>query len=112
MGTILEDHLNFADVRHGAGRCLAMMGDAEGALEHFDEALKVNDTYAEALLNRAIVLSDLGRFKEASEPFHKASAFGRPRFRRVPLAHRKPTRERPRQDGRSLHGDGSPRRSR
>jgi tetratricopeptide (TPR) repeat protein len=51
-----------------------MMGDAEGALEQFDEALKVNDTYAEALLNRAIVLNDPGRFKEASESFHKASA--------------------------------------
>ena len=41
------------------------MGDAEAALEQFDEALKVNDTYAEALLNRAIVLNDPGRFKEA-----------------------------------------------
>ena len=50
------------------------MGDAEAAFEQFDEALKVNDTYAEALLNRAIVLNDLGRFKEASESFHKASA--------------------------------------
>ena len=50
------------------------MGDAEAAFEQFDEALKVNDTYAEALLNRAIVLNDPGRFKEASESFHKASA--------------------------------------
>jgi len=71
---ILRDHPNFADIRHRAGLCLAMMGDAEGALEQFDEALKVNESYAEALLNRAIVLNDLGRFEEASESFHRASA--------------------------------------
>ncbi len=71
---ILEDHPNFADIRHRAGLCLAMMGDAEGALEQFDEALKVNESYAEALLNRALVLNDLGRFEEASESFHRASA--------------------------------------
>ena len=52
--TILQDHPNFADVRH--------------------RALKVNESYSEALLNRAIVLNDLGRFEEASECFHRASA--------------------------------------
>ena len=72
--TILQDHPNFADVRHRAGLCLAMMGDPAGALEQFDEALKVNESYSEALLNRAIVLNDLGRFEEASECFHRASA--------------------------------------
>ena len=48
-----------------AGLCLAMMGEMERALAEFDEALKLNDTYAEAHLNRAIVLNDLGRFEEA-----------------------------------------------
>ena len=72
--SILEDHPNFADIRHRAGLCLAMMGDPLGALEQFDEALKVNESYAEALLNRAIVLNDLGRFEEASEDFHRAGA--------------------------------------
>jgi len=52
---------------------LAMMGDSEGALEEFDKALKVNDSFSEALLNRAIVLNDLSRFDEASECFHRAS---------------------------------------
>ena len=50
-----------------------MMGDSEGALEEFDKALKVNDSFSEALLNRAIVLNDLSRFDEASECFHRAS---------------------------------------
>ncbi len=71
---ILQDHPNFADIRNRAGLCLAMMGDSEGALEEFDAALKVNDCYSEALLNRAIILNDLSRFDEASECFHRASA--------------------------------------
>jgi len=71
---ILQDHPNFADIRNRAGLCLAMMGDAEGALEHFDAALEVNDAYAEAHLNRALVLNDLGRFDEAAECFNRARA--------------------------------------
>ena len=71
---ILVDHPNFADIRHRAGLCLAMMGDPAGALEQFDEALKVNERYAQALLNRAIVLNELGRFEEATECFHRAGA--------------------------------------
>ena len=71
---ILQDHPNFADIRNRAGLGLAMMGDPEGALEQFDEALEVNDCYAEALMNRAIVLNDLNRHDEASECFHRASA--------------------------------------
>ena len=71
---ILQDHPNFADVRNRAGLCLAMMGDPESALEEFDAAIEINDAYAEAHLNRAIVLNDLGRFDEASECFHRASA--------------------------------------
>ena len=74
FATILLDHPNFADIRHRAGLCLAMMGDPIGALEQFDEALKVNERYVEALLNRAIVLNDLGRFDEASESFRRAGA--------------------------------------
>jgi tetratricopeptide (TPR) repeat protein len=71
---ILQDHPNFADILNRAGLCLAMMGDPEGALELFDKALEVNDAFAEAHLNRAIVLNDMARFDEASESFHRASA--------------------------------------
>ena len=70
---IIEKQPGFADVRNKAGLCLAMMGDTENALDEFDEALKLNDRYAEAHLNRAIVLNDLGRFEEASEAFQLAS---------------------------------------
>lgn len=67
---ILKDQPNFADIRNRAGLCLAMMGDPT----EFDVALKVNDCYSEALLNRAIVLNDLGQFDQASECFRRASA--------------------------------------
>ena len=50
-----------------------MMGDVDGALSAFDEALALNERYAEAHLNRAIVLNDLGRFEDASEAFQRAS---------------------------------------
>ncbi len=53
FSTILQDHPNFADVRNRAGLCLAMMGDLEGALEQFDEALRVNDSFSEAEIPRA-----------------------------------------------------------
>ncbi len=69
---IIEEEPGFADVRNKAGLCLAMMGDMESALDEFDEAL-LNDRYAEAHLNRAIVLNDMGRFEEASEAFQRAN---------------------------------------
>ncbi|HAB29623.1 MAG TPA: hypothetical protein DCE19_02780 [Gemmatimonadetes bacterium] len=42
MRTILEDHPNFADVRHGAGLCLAMMGDTEGARREWELCAEQN----------------------------------------------------------------------
>ncbi len=72
--SILDEHPEFADVHNKAGLCLAMMGDMDTALAEFDDALELNDGYAEAHLNRAIVLNDLGRFEEASQSFHRASA--------------------------------------
>lgn len=70
---ILKKNPNFADVRNKAGLCLAMMGETNRALAEFDKALSVNDDYAEAHLNRAIVLNELGRFDEAKLAFSKAS---------------------------------------
>jgi tetratricopeptide (TPR) repeat protein len=70
---VLSDHPGFADVRNKAGLCLAMMGDVDRALEQFDEALQLNEAYAEAHLNRAIVLNELGRFGEAKKAFSRAS---------------------------------------
>jgi tetratricopeptide (TPR) repeat protein len=70
---VLKDHPHFADVRNKAGLCLAMMGDVEGALDYFDRALEINERYAEAHLNRAVILNDLGRYDEAAEAFSRAT---------------------------------------
>lgn len=74
---VLDDHPGFPDVRNKAGLCLAMLGDMEGALEHLDEAIRINDAYGEAHLNRAVVLNELGRFDEARAAFHRASELER-----------------------------------
>jgi tetratricopeptide (TPR) repeat protein len=70
---VLSEHPGFADVHNKAGLCLAMMGEVDRALEQFDLALGVNEAYAEAHLNRAIVLNELGRFGEAKKAFARAS---------------------------------------
>jgi tetratricopeptide (TPR) repeat protein len=69
---VLADHPGFPDVHNKAGLCLAMLGDPEAALKEFDEAIKISDSYAEAHLNRAIVLQGLGRFEEARKHLQRA----------------------------------------
>ncbi len=69
---ILADHPDFADVRNRTGFCRAMLGDAEGALQEFAHAIRLNPEYTEAHLNRALVLNDLTRFDEAREAFERA----------------------------------------
>jgi tetratricopeptide (TPR) repeat protein len=69
---VLEQHAQFADIRHLAGLCLSFLGQPEAALGEFERAIAVNDRYAEAHLNRAITLSELGRYDEASEAFRRA----------------------------------------
>lgn len=69
---VLEKHPQFADVQNKAGLCQAMLGRLDEALGHFDAALGQNPSYAEAHLNRGIVLNDLGRHEEAREAFARA----------------------------------------
>ncbi len=69
---VLAEHPGFPDVHNKVGLCLAMLGDPEAALESFNEAIRLADTYAEAHLNRAIVLQELGRFHDAREDLRKA----------------------------------------
>ena len=72
---VLRQFPNFADVRHLAGLCLSFLGQPEGALGEFDQALRLNDRYVEAHLNRAIVLTELGRYEDAHRAFEKAGHF-------------------------------------
>lgn len=68
----------FADALNLLGLSLAMVGRRDEALRAFDRALERNPRYIEALLNRAIVLNELGRVDEASDTFLQAEQLGRP----------------------------------
>lgn len=70
---LIAEYPDFADVRNKAGLSLALVGRLDEALEQFDAALRINPEYAEAHLNRAIVLNDLERFDEAREAFFRAA---------------------------------------
>ncbi len=70
---VIAEYPGFADVRNKAGLSLALVGRLEEALEQFEAALEINPEYAEAHLNRAIVLNDLERFDEAREAFFMAA---------------------------------------
>lgn len=69
---VLDQHPDFPDVRNRVGLCRAMLGDLEGALEAFDHAVRLNPGYAEAFLNRAVILNELSRFDEAQSAFQQA----------------------------------------
>ncbi len=72
---VLRQYPNFADVRHLAGLTLSFLGQPEAALTEFDQAIRLNDRYVEAHLNRAIVLTELGRYDEAHRSFDRAGHF-------------------------------------
>jgi tetratricopeptide (TPR) repeat protein len=72
---VLDEHSDWADIRHLSGLCLSFLGQPEAALEEFDRALQLNDQYVEAHLNRALVLNELGRFDEAAEAFERAGYY-------------------------------------
>src|SRR5512138_3458544 len=74
---ILRTRPAYADMRNLAGISLALLGDSEAALDELDAAIAINPEYVEALLNRALVLNDLGRFDEAKETLEKVGAHER-----------------------------------
>lgn len=73
FSAVIKKNPNFADVRNKAGLCHAMMGNPQAALKEFDAALALNEDYAEAHLNKAIVLNEVGRFEDAQASFKRAS---------------------------------------
>lgn len=73
LRAVLERAPGYADVHNLVGVCLNLLGDAEDAIGEFDLALEINPRYAEALVNRALSLQELGRYDEAQESFQAAS---------------------------------------
>ena len=78
LSSAVESGLAYADTHHLLGMCYALLEWRDEALKSFDEALRLNPRYVEAHLNRAIVLSDLGRATEAEEALATAQDLGRP----------------------------------
>jgi tetratricopeptide (TPR) repeat protein len=74
----IESGKGYADAHHLLGLSYALLEWREEALRSFDEAIRLNPRYVEAHLNRAIVLSDLGRPSEAEEALARAQELGRP----------------------------------
>ena len=63
----------FADVHHLMGVSLSLLGRPEEALLEFSRALGLNPRYLEALIHQGLVLSELGREREAEESFRRAA---------------------------------------
>jgi tetratricopeptide (TPR) repeat protein len=71
-GALYPDALNLL------GLALAMIGRTEDALGAFDRALAVNPKYIEVLVNRSVVLQQLGDTDGAQESLRRASELGEP----------------------------------
>jgi tetratricopeptide (TPR) repeat protein len=78
IASAIESGKGYADAHHLLGLCYALLEWREEALRSFDEAIRLNPRYVEAHLNRAIVLSDLGRAPEAEAALVQAQELGRP----------------------------------
>lgn len=63
----------FADVHHLIGVSLSLLGRPAEALAQFARALELNPRYLEALIHQGVVLSELGRAREAEESFRHAA---------------------------------------
>lgn len=71
-GTLYPDALNLL------GLALAMIGRTADAVAAFDRALGANPQYIEALLNRAVVLQQVGDAASAQASLRQAEELGRP----------------------------------
>ncbi|GAC1515849.1 MAG: hypothetical protein NVS1B4_08040 [Gemmatimonadaceae bacterium] len=68
----------YADVFNLLGISLAMIDRQEDALIAFDRALSINPSYVEAMVNRSVLLSALGRPDDAQAGFAAAEQLAQP----------------------------------
>lgn len=64
---VLKTNHHFADIHNMLGVICHFEGKFEAAIDSFQQALKINPHYTEALLNLAVLFNDLGRFAEAKK---------------------------------------------
>ena len=74
----LAEGTAYADAYNLMGLALALVGRPVDALAAFDRALALNERYVEAHLNRAVLLTDLGRTEEAARAFAVAERLDSP----------------------------------
>lgn len=85
VASAIESGQAYADAHYLLGMCYALTERREEALRAFDAAIGLNPRYVEAHLNRAVVLSDLGRADEAAESLEQAQTLGRPDATGLPV---------------------------
>ena len=72
FNSVVARHPQYADIHQLMGLCFCLLGQPEAGLQSFSHALRINPNYVEALLNKAITLSELGEFEAATEAFEAA----------------------------------------
>lgn len=68
----IEKGAKYPDVYFTLGLTYHSLGEISRAIHFFREALKLNETYVEALLGLSITLNDMGKYRAAREAFEKA----------------------------------------
>ena len=76
LTSLTEEGPAFADAFNLLGLSLALVDRADDALTAFDQALRVNPRYVEAYLNRAVVLNQVGRERDAQTSMARAAELG------------------------------------
>jgi tetratricopeptide (TPR) repeat protein len=76
LNSLIEERPAFADAFNLLGLSLALADRDDDALVAFDQALRVNPRYIEAYLNRAVVLSRLGRDEDGQISLARAAELG------------------------------------
>jgi tetratricopeptide (TPR) repeat protein len=69
----IEGGADFPDLHYYLGLICHQRGKFHQAVEHFDKAVALNPSYAEALISLSITLNDMGRYEEAKTAYQRAS---------------------------------------
>lgn len=74
---VLAGKKEFADVYNMLGVIYHQTGQFSKAIEYFNQALKINPRYTEALINLSVLYNDLGEYKQAKSLIEKSKKVGK-----------------------------------